>query len=42
MNQMNNPNTRNAVMGLAVVGAVYLAYAYGQKNPERNFMDIPP
>jgi hypothetical protein len=39
---MNNPNTKNILLGIGVVGSIYLAYAYGQKNPERNFMDVPP
>eukprot|EP01040_Poterioochromonas_malhamensis_P006213 gene6212-6686_t len=30
------------VAGVVYLGSVYGAYAYGQKNPDKNFLDVPP
>ena len=43
---MNNPGAeanKKLLMGV-VAGAValYGAYAYGQKNPKKNALDVPP
>ncbi len=43
---MNNPgsdaNKRLLIGIVAGAAAIYGAYAYGQKNPKRNALDVPP
>jgi len=38
-----NPKNKNLLIGAGIaVVALFGAYAYGQKNPGRNILDIPP
>lgn len=41
---MNNAtqNQKYLVAGAAAVAGMYMSYLYGQKNPARNVLDVPP
>lgn len=48
MNNVNqvakDPKMRNYLImgGVAWLGSIYGAYIYGQKNPDKNILDVPP
>jgi hypothetical protein len=42
MNNMNPQNQKMLIGAALGIAALYGSYLYGQKNPKRNVLDMPP